>query len=110
MRLAVLMLLVVLAGCQTSPQRTSTPTSRDGMTYSGGDGRSKDTAVVINAANDLEGTDAEYRWLREHCACKVKGQALITDSGHVYDLMTVVLPNSSQMQYYFDITKSFGKF
>ena len=96
--------LAALSGCQASPSRSTTGH------YAGGDGLSMGTAVIINAKNDFDGTRAAYAWLREHASGgKVKGQSLVADSGRAYDVMKVVNADRSERSYYFDISKSFGK-
>ncbi len=96
--------LVALSGCQSSPQRASA-----GL-YSGGDGLTMGTAVIINAANDAEGTHAVYAWLRGHSSgSKVKRQSLVTEAGRAYDVMEMVATDGSEQSYFFDISKSFGK-
>src|SRR5882672_5017894 len=96
--------LVALSGCQSSPQRAST-----GL-YSGGDGLTIGTAVIISAKSDADGTHAVYAWLREHTSgSKVKMQSLVNEAGRVYDVMEVVVADGSERSYFFDISKSFGK-
>jgi len=102
MRWAILLAVAVLAACQ--------PALQHGSTESGGDGLTMESAVVINAKTDMTGTQAVYAWLREHCNCRVKGQSLVTDAGRAYDVMAVTLADGSDRSYYFDISKSFGKF
>ena len=38
--------------------------------YSGGDGSSKETAVVINATNSIVGVAAEYKFIEKQCGRK----------------------------------------
>jgi hypothetical protein len=95
--------LLALSGCQTSPQRASA-----GL-YSGGDGLTMGTAVIINAKTDADGTHAVYAWLREHSGSKVKRQSLVNEAGRAYDVMEMVATDGSERSYFFDISKSFGK-
>jgi hypothetical protein len=78
-------------------------------TFSGGDGGSKDTAIIVNAKSDADGTHAIYAWLKQNCNCKVSGQSLVTDAGRVFDLMEGDRADGTKVSYFFDITKSFGK-
>jgi hypothetical protein len=96
--------LMALSGCQSSPPRSTTAHS------SGDDGLSLGTAVIINAKNDFDGARAVYAWLREHASgAKVKGQSLVADAGRAYDVMQVVTVDGTERSYFFDISKSFGK-
>ena len=103
------LIFTALGGCQTAPSHQPAGSGKDNVTFSGGDGRTKQTAIVVNATNDFAGTDAIHEWLREHCNCKVTGQALITDPHRTYDLMSGEHADGSKVEYYFDITESFGK-
>jgi hypothetical protein len=79
-------------------------------TYSGGDGTTAQTAVVIDAEDDISATRAEYAWLREHVpGAKKNLQSLIHDENHVYDVLEVILPDGTKRSYFFDITRTFGK-
>jgi hypothetical protein len=83
-----------------------------GITYAGGDGLSMDTAVVIvGAQGEMDGVDAEYRWLDEHAAGgEREAQSLVgSDDGRMFDVIVVAWPDGTKRTYYFDITAFFGK-
>ena len=78
--------------------------------YSGGDGSTRETAIVISAANEKEGVGAEYAWLKDNLpGAKLEKTGLSDDGAKIYDTMVVALPNGEQRTIYFDITSYFGK-
>lgn len=85
--------------------------TRAPITFSGGDGRSLQSAVVVRGAgNSPEGVVAELYWAWRHQPGLVKtGQALINRDGRRYDLIRNKSPGGAQVELYFDITDFFGK-
>jgi tetratricopeptide (TPR) repeat protein len=79
--------------------------------YSGGDGASLKTAIIINVNNESLGVSAEYKWIQKNLPKGTEkiSQSLMSYSNHHYDLIKVELPNRTQKDIYFDITKFFGK-
>lgn len=79
--------------------------------YSGGDGRTIATAVVIEgAAGSSDGVPAEYAWLaRNRPLAQVKSQALVQDGARIYDVLTLQTGPATE-EIYFDITGFFGNF
>jgi len=78
--------------------------------FSGGDGLTKEHAVVIHAKREDDGTKAEYAWIREyHPGAKVELQSLISADGRIYDCIEVVAMDGSRQKYYFDISEYFGR-
>jgi hypothetical protein len=81
------------------------------ISYSGGDGTSVKTAIIINGAkNEWDGVKAENKWL----SVKLPGyekisQSLFHKSNHAYDRIEVKLPNGIKRDVYFDITGFYGK-
>jgi hypothetical protein len=75
------------------------------------DGLSFETAIVITETNDMQGTDAEYKWIRNHYSnYKIKGQSLNMHNKKPYDIITIVLSDDKELPLYFDISNSYGKF
>jgi hypothetical protein len=76
MRLMALALVTVLAlsGCQTTSDASESAEVR----YTGGDGTSADTAVVISGPrNSMEGVPAEYAWIQRNLpGAKIESQSL----------------------------------
>jgi len=81
------------------------------ITFSGGDGKTQASAVVITGArNSPEGVVAELYWAwRNRPELTKTGQALINRDGRRYDLIRNKSPDGAQVELYFDITDFFGK-
>src|SRR5882762_6271544 len=102
--LAVIAMLC-LAACQSSGSLPGTSSNVPLGTYSGGDGTSFQTAVLIEARSDFSATRTEYAWLREHVpGYKMIRQLLANDKKHIYDVLDVGLPDGIEKSYYFDIS------
>lgn len=90
--------------------------SGGGVSYSGGDGSTVDTPVVIHAQTSSMGVPAEYAFVEKKYgkrdeAWKLKVQYLLkSDSGRDVDLLVIELPNGNEAKIHFDITEFFGKF
>lgn len=79
----------------------------------GGDGSSTMTAVIVEASNILEGTDAEYAHIGGVCGLQGRDWSLLRQStfhskGRTYDQIEVRLADGRQKTFYFDITKLVG--
>jgi hypothetical protein len=106
------------ASLKSTTTTTARPTAK--RPYSGGDGSSKKSAVIIHAKNTMEGVQLESEWLEEHYPrYELQRQALVGDDTkgkpksnppHMYDRMDIKLPNGKEQQIYFDITEFYGKF
>jgi hypothetical protein len=83
--------------------------AQDGVTYGGGDGASKETAVVVTAANEETGVAAEYAWLKEHLPGAEVESTSLAGGDKAYDIMEVTLPSGEKRTIYFDISSFFGK-
>lgn len=108
--IAMLLCTVVgAAAADTLPAQTK-PAETAG--YSGGDGTSMENAVVIQAANESAGVQAEYRWLDLHFpGYKNQDQSLLNGKGgKVYDVINFTMPDGSKHSVYFDISGYFGKY
>ena len=79
-------------------------------TFSGGDGSSREQAVVIGGAEDSVGAvAAESAWLKRHYPNWTKGaQALLGGDGKKYDRIAIRSPSGEEKTIYFDITTCFG--
>lgn len=81
--------------------------------YKGGNGLSKEEAVVIKGAwSSRMGVAAEYVWLGKHYrGFQLLGQGLEDESadGRVYDIIDFVMPDGEKKRIYFDITHFFGR-
>jgi hypothetical protein len=83
---------------------------------SGGYGDSFENAIVIEMDNGDLGVDMEYKILKMiHSlggnSWKLDHQEMIKKNGKVYDKLSIVLENNPGFfhNYYFDITRFYGK-
>ena len=83
----------------------------DLIRFSGGDGGSVETAVVIEGArNEEEGIVAESYWISRNRPGWRKGdQALINANARQFDRISYTSPDGKQAVIFFDITSFFGK-
>ena len=70
------------------------------------DGSSMEKAIKVGSVAE------EYKIARNKCPdCQLKSQTLSTDDkGKPFDILTYTKPNGETVNYYFDISKFFGKF
>ena len=83
----------------------------DLIRFSGGDGSSVESAVLIEGArNEEEGIVAESYWISRNRPGWRKGdQALINGNGRQFDRIIYASPDGKQTTIFFDITSFFGK-
>ena len=82
--------------------------------YAGGDGSSRETAIVIRAANIEDGVRAEYEYIRRmpgprDRAWKRDVQIKTSAQGRHYDLVSIVLKGGTKEKFWFDITRCYGE-
>ena len=82
--------------------------------FSGGNGESFETAVVVNTDNSFAGVMAECAYVASVCGrpeadWKMKSQSLQKHNGKPYDVLNVILSNGKDRSFYFDISKFFGR-
>ena len=82
--------------------------------FSGGNGDSFESAVVINADNSDIGVQAEYDYIASQCGkpqrdWKAQKQGLQKHDGKPYDVLAIVLSDGHLRTFYFDIASFFGK-
>lgn len=80
-----------------------------GGVYSGGNGDSADTAVIINVTNSMAGIPAEYAYVQQQCGQKdvdwtLETQMQASQGGKEFDVMTVALKAGGTRTFWFDIT------
>jgi hypothetical protein len=80
--------------------------------FSGGDGLTLDSAVVIiGAPSEAVGARAEYSYLAAHFpGSKVNRQALLSQNGKSYDRLDITTADGTEKTIFFDISGFFGKF
>jgi hypothetical protein len=101
-----LLTAVAWAADDTSAQTTTPRSGFNSANYSGGNGLSKATAVVLKIASDTGGIASEYVWVAHaYPGSKILEQALTTwDHGKRYDVLTVQTVDQATVKLWFDIT------
>ena len=90
--------------------------SGGGLSYSGGDGMSKESAVVIHAQSSEMGIPGEYAYLEKTYGERRKDWEIVTrfishtDDGKAFEIFNIHLQNGKNVSIYFDITEFYGKF
>jgi len=84
--------------------------ARPQITFKGGDGLSRNTAVIIEGAlTKSEGILAESLWIaRHHADWRKQGQVLVSQDGRTFDNITYRAAEGSHL-IWFDITGFLGK-
>jgi hypothetical protein len=103
----VFVLLIVLSAPAIAQPVSPSPAS----VYSGGDGSSCDTAVIINIADWKTGVAAEYQWLKDRFQGGRRGHQSVAKApgGRTFDRVEWIRPDGSSVWVCFDITEFFGK-
>lgn len=111
-RYLLLSLLVIAAGCASEEQTVIKKTPKDIISFSGGNGESYDSAIVIyGVEKPSEGIEAEYRYLSKLHGSKDKnwrvvGQTMYREEKSIFDVIEIALiPSSEKRIYYFDVTR-----
>jgi hypothetical protein len=83
--------------------------------YSGGDGTSIETAIVINTANSFLGIPAEFKYIvKKHGQRDINWtvhlQSVLKKDGRSYDRLDIELIGGELKSYYFDITQFYGRY
>jgi len=69
------------------------------------DGTSFENAIVVSNVSE------EYKFAQKACSeCTFVRQALVFIKRKPYDILTFVKPSGEEIEYYFDISKFYGKF
>jgi hypothetical protein len=90
--------------------------SGGGLSYSGGDGMSQDSAVVIHAQSSEMGIPGEYAYIEKRYGERGKDWDLVrrfhgrTEDGRAFETFNIRLINLEKVSIYFDITEFYGKF
>jgi hypothetical protein len=82
--------------------------------FSGGLGESFETAVVLNTRSGNAGVAAEGEFIAAQCGTrnkdwKKKEQALVSDHGKHFDVVTVELSDGKTRVFHFDISQFYGR-
>jgi hypothetical protein len=89
--------------------------NQDKSLYSGGDGSSIETAIIINTTSSLTGVQAEYNYVIDkygqiNSDWKLESQGSLHSGTRNYDRLNIQLKNGESKSYFFDTTLFFGKF
>ena len=110
-KLALVLSIVIIYSC-SSTKKSFDSTSREELSTekdmnersSSKDGSSVEEAIVVN------NIDEEYEYVRKVCPeCQFTMQALIFIKKKPYDVLSFKKDNGETVDYYFDISKFFGK-
>ncbi len=100
-----LFLLGGLAASISCGSSKKTATNSETTTTSDRDGSSFGKAIVVKSIRE------EYAWVGEHYpGSKFEQQSLRFQGKNPYDVLTFKLSDGSKKDFYFDISKFFGKF
>lgn len=82
--------------------------------YSGGDGSSREAAIVIGADNPEDGIRAEYEYIQQQHGPRDKAwkrdmQIKTSAGGRHYDLVSIILNDGVKKKFWFDITRCYGE-
>ena len=81
---------------------------------SGGDGSTREKAIIINAPSDKLGVDAEYNYLEsiygeQNVHWRLDEQKLFIKDDKYYDVLIIELRNNQLLTFWFDINSFYGK-
>src|SRR5262249_44828165 len=100
-----LILLIPASGTSQQLLAPDPPQNVD-YSFSGGDGTTANTAVIVHARNETAGVHAEYAWIKEHWpGSRRSKQGLITKDNKLYDAITITDSAGQERILYFDITE-----
>ncbi|HEY1960569.1 MAG TPA: hypothetical protein VGH28_33390 [Polyangiaceae bacterium] len=98
-----------------APAACKRPLAGTSICFEGGQGASKQDAIVIKGARgESDGVAAEYKYLEDLYGPRgqgytVDGQSLLDDAGKSFDRLDIKVSGQPKAVY-FDITDYFGKF
>ena len=111
MAAAVLACIFLVAQAQEGTPSTERPQrpSFDPARYGGGDGLSREKAVVILTTSHVGGVSSEYAWLREHYPDGKKLAQSVTKpiDAKRYDILQIEAADGRKLEIWFDITAFF---
>ena len=78
--------------------------------YRGGNGSSKEKAVIVIAPNEKSSVDAEYEFIQcKYGDFELESQTFIAEEDEKYDILDIKLSDESNKEIVFEITDYFGK-
>lgn len=110
---AILTAPIIAPVCLASHAAKTTSHTKSSIRFKGGDGSSKEKAIIIlGAANSEQGVPAEYKYLdKKYPGYIATAQKLVHDeeTGKVYDVIYLSTKKGEKITVYFDISGFFGK-
>ena len=115
--IAVILIAGISISCNSGKKTTTSASANNNpnsvnstaIVHAPADGKSFETAIVINKKTEKEGINAEYQWIREHYSnYHVVKQAIVYNDDKRFDVITIEIADGSNQDIYFDITKFFG--
>jgi hypothetical protein len=96
-------------GVVSAPSEAHANPAYEASSYSGGDGRSIENAVVLRTRSEFVGVAAEYAWISHwYQGSKVLQQALTPwQNGKRYDVITIKTSARTHLTLWFDITSTY---
>jgi hypothetical protein len=98
---------VLLAGCQSATIPTQTPTGpgTKNFKYGQGDGQTMSTAVEIRTRSETDGGVLIRDWIKQrYPGYVIHQQELIEQRDKAYNMITIIGPNNTPQNVYFDIS------
>jgi hypothetical protein len=91
------------------PCKKASRLREDGL-FSGGDGSTLQTAIVVDTDNNSLGIQAEYEYLARHCGAKqrdweLESQEVTQHIGKHYDILRVKFRSGELRLFHFDISR-----
>ncbi|MBL7873398.1 MAG: hypothetical protein JNM78_17400 [Cyclobacteriaceae bacterium] len=95
-----------VSGCSSATKTASSqPIAAETEQRGDADASSFEKAIVVMSIR------AEYEWVRaRYPDSKMKRQRLVFEKGTPYDVLTFAMPDGKDRDFYFDISKFYGKF
>ena len=111
--MVVFLISAIAISCNSTKRSTTNPPpdslSSAAISQTIADGKSFETAIVIQEKTETPGVHAEYQWIRDHYSnYKVVQQSLATHGKKPFDIITIEFTDSVKQEIYFDISKFFG--
>lgn len=103
--LFLLSVVLGIAACQSTHQKVESPTTIGRVTFSGTDGLTKETAIVVSGTkNSQEAIDAQYDWVDQHHPGAIVKSVSLEGGDGIYDVYVLKLPSGKTRKLYFNIT------
>ncbi|MEN8139271.1 MAG: hypothetical protein ABFR62_12645 [Bacteroidota bacterium] len=94
--LLTIVVMLFISGCGASKSATLGSAERDGSSF--------EKAIIVSSVSE------EYEYVRKDCHnCNMLRQSLVFEKKKPYDILTLEKPDGEQVDYYFDISKFYGK-